>query len=1192
MKSYVCVVMGWLLIVSAAAADGGFSGVAGFEPSREEAFARASTSATSATRAYAPTSIRPIVAIYAGDDRARRALEAGDATPTGLVAADVDEDGVRDMICAYANEGGGVLALHRGRLDALFPSTPTARRRGLGEAGRSGPFQLDAQVWSIGTRPDFVAAGDFDDDGHVDVVLARRGGATVDVLLGDGSGRFEEGRSLDVPGGVTALAVGEIDRRDAVVDLAIATKDSSGSRIVVFTDRRGAVHAEAEIFGVPEEVRALLFASVDAEDASPDLVLASGRQLLQLRGERRGGETRSAPRVMAELPSSIHALSFGDFVHGGPAARELAALGEDGFVRFLRAPSAPSPDGEEAGGPVGWNTVTERALVTPGSSPGSLVGLRGTGNRTRDLLGIDRNTREVRVLSGVTEDDASGHVEAIALPSDPVAALPMRAGPDALDDLAVAQRTAEAPTLLDRGADATITVNSTDDTATSGDGRCTLREAILNANADADTSGGDCAAGSGLDDIAFSIDGGGAAASIAVTSELPTLTGPVTINGNTQGCGDPPCIELEGSLLSGTERALVTTAAGATIRGLAINRFPDWAIMIESDGNYVEGNILGLDRTGAEYSPNFGGVYILDASDNVIGGTQEAARNVISGNEADGIFIWGVGGPAVDDQVLGNYIGTDASGTVDRGNLLAGVEIEKAEENVVGGTTPGSRNLISANDNAGILLQEGRGHEVSGNYIGLDQSGTAILGNAQEGIRVLGSRENTIGGATEAARNVISANGGDGIHFFPYPFSAADFNLVLGNYVGTDVTGTVDLGNGDWGIQVNGDDNTIGGTTASSRNVISGNEWGVTLANHHRNEVLGNYIGTDATGARALGNEDIGIAISGSDNIIGGAEPGAGNVISANKKGVGVAENGGFTIIRGNRIGTDASGRYALGNRVRGVTINSAHNTVGGAGDGEANLIAFNGTEGIMLRQDALHVAVLRNAIHSNGTIGIDLGDEDGVTPNDPGDGDTGPNGLQNFPVLDQADATPSPSVTVGGTLDSAASTSYRIEFFACDACDPSGHGEGERYLGFADRTTAPDGTLAFSVTLTAPVSDGASITATATDPENNTSEFSACHATTCSDLVVHQEMIVASEDEEWMTWPTPADVHYAKGDLAGVAAHETFDDGWRMNVDALDISMDEPAPGTGIYYLVRPLGCGSWQTEIGAEPERDDDMP
>ena len=294
----------------------------------------------------------------------------------------------------------------------------------------------------------------------------------------------------------------------------------------------------------------------------------------------------------------------------------------------------------------------------------------------------------------------------------------------------------------------------------------------------------------------------------------------------------------------------------------------------------------------------------------------------------------------------------------------------------------------------------------------------------------------------------------------------------------------------------------------------------------------------------------------------------------------------------GNFIGTDVSGTAALGNTLSGIElVAAADSTIGGLADGAENVIAHNGEEGVVVAGTSARNALQRNSIHSNGLLGIDLGFSDGITPNDLADPDSGPNQLQNFPILTRADATPTAEMTIEGSLNSVATKDYRIEFFANESCDPSGCGEGERFLGFTTAQTSGDGDASFALVLDASVSNGESIAATATDPDGNTSEFSDCFTASCSSLAGFGEMVLAPSKDA-LGWATAQDVRFCKGDLAGVSSYATTHDGWSLGETTLDISEDNPAVGSGLYYLVKPLGCGSWQTTPGSQPGRDGALP
>ncbi len=389
---------------------------------------------------------------------------------------------------------------------------------------------------------------------------------------------------------------------------------------------------------------------------------------------------------------------------------------------------------------------------------------------------------------------------------------------------------------------------------------------------------------------------------------------------------------------------------------------------------------------------------------------------------------------------------------------------------------------------------------------------------------VAGSGLTVTGGQTMLRGLVVQNFTGNGILL-----SGAGGNVIEGCYVGTDVTGATGAGNGQSGILIdNSADNLIGGLTPVSRNLISGNlglgnNGGVMISGNGAsgNRIQGNYIGTDITGMNYLSNQGRGVAISGApNNIVGGPEPGARNLISGNRAtGVRILGNGAEgNVVEGNWVGTTATGGFGLGND-RGLQTRTSHNSfirnrvIGNRNDGvalvsgatenlvEGNLIAYNGYgphsdpveagfSGIYMLSGSENT-FRSNRIFGNAILGIELF-LDGVTPNDPGDLDDGPNRFQNYPVIASATRSGS-SVDLVGNLNSQANATYTVEFFANPSCGITGFGQGRYPLGLYTLTTDGNGDAAFSINVGFGVPIGWFITATATDAAGNTSEFSAC---------------------------------------------------------------------------------------------------
>ena len=383
-----------------------------------------------------------------------------------------------------------------------------------------------------------------------------------------------------------------------------------------------------------------------------------------------------------------------------------------------------------------------------------------------------------------------------------------------------------------------------------------------------------------------------------------------------------------------------------------------------------------------------------------------------------GVPLIALDGSAAGDSAIGLQVGSGASNTV-----IKGFDVFS-----FGG--------------AQLAVAGAFGAKLQANYVGFDSAGGAVTSG--RGILVDFARDATIGGTAAADRNVISGNGTEGV-----AIGTTTENIVVqGNYIGTDVAGSAAVGNAlntpsgsrPAAVHLFGDHTLIGGTDAGAGNVISGNAAGVVIEGGQSNEVLGNRIGTDASGASALGNTGDGVLI------------------------------------------VDSSSPRAAQN-----------NRVGGKQPEAANTIAFNGSDGVEVSggADTTGNAIEGNSIHDNGALGIDLGGN-GVTPNT-ADTDTGPNSLQSFPVISAEDS--GTSTTVRGSLTAAKQATYRVELFDAGTCDASGNGEGKTFLMATDVTTDALGSGSFLVQVTPALPVGEAVTATATDALGNTSEFSACAA-------------------------------------------------------------------------------------------------
>ena len=635
-----------------------------------------------------------------------------------------------------------------------------------------------------------------------------------------------------------------------------------------------------------------------------------------------------------------------------------------------------------------------------------------------------------------------------------------------------------------------LTTYAVTSTADSGPG--TLRDAITAANANP-----------GPDAITFDLPGPGPFTIKPTSGILPNITDRLSIDGTTQSGFDPsthaPVVVLDGRGLdlSGAK------ADGSSVRGLEILH-SSGIVLNGASHCVIAGNYLGNDGTHVGGGASAGVLVSDSASYDLIGGPTAADRNVISGN-GYGVYILG---HAAHIAIQGNYIGTDATGTHALSNGEAGVYDSGGYADVIGGTGGGEGNLISGNRSNGSgygILTDPLANKplIAGNLIGTDATGNAALVNFYA-IHIQ-SPGTVIGGTSAGARNVIVGRADIGY---------APDSVIQGNYFGTNASGTRALDSSSHLIATGDENLLVGGAAPGAGNVVSGGsntaEGSFELKGVVNGVVQGNFIGTDAAGKAAIGNDGHGMKLANCSGVtIGGASPAARNVISGNNGPGVILYNSSNTVVQGNYIGTDATGVAPLPNRGDGIAIegSSSQNQIGGTAAGAGNVLAFNTGAGVSVLKDPAFSpapslpagnSLLSNSISSNGGLGIDLSNTtagDGVTANDPGDADAGSNDLQNYPALTSA-VSGGGFTRVAGSLNSTPGSSFLLQFFSSPAADPSGFGEGETPIGSLTVATDASGNAGFSTDLPASVPPGRLVTSTATalptaSATGDTSEFS-----------------------------------------------------------------------------------------------------
>jgi len=635
------------------------------------------------------------------------------------------------------------------------------------------------------------------------------------------------------------------------------------------------------------------------------------------------------------------------------------------------------------------------------------------------------------------------------------------------------------------------------------------------------------------------------------------------------------------------------------------------------NSNYFAGNTLGLNAGGTAKVPNASGMFLAGA-DNHVGGDYSGASNTISGNGVVssvapcvgyGIYVAVLADVTTqellthDNNISGNKIGTDRTGTVGLGNCWQGINTNPITSTTVGSITETGRNLISGNGWGGVWCEaffgdaqtEGGFCSIMGNDVGTDITGNnSIYNDAHNTLQIsgppaavsvasnfslsaIGSPGGTApGGPCTGFCNLVSGNantvGGldlaSGIEI-----GGPGVVGVFNNYIGTKRNGVEPLANNGSGIDMASttvpgaapvyfagghtiDDGSLGNLVAANPSFtgIEVNSNGYPGDYH----VLGNLVGTDVSGTNALPN-GFGVYVGTWTNNtveIGDTHPLGLNIISGNSSdGIAMLTGYGVKIVN-NKIGVNSS-NAPLGNGRNGVNVGNLiqvfNNSIGGTDAASSNIIANNGKAGVKINAGNILNPIRGNSIYNNATLGIDLSnntffpDGDGVTDNDCLDGDVGANGLQNFPVLLSTANDSEGHTKVIGYLRSSPSQDFSLDFFSNDVAEPSHHGEGKIYVGSMSISTNGSGFRSFEYTL--PSNAFGLITATATDSFGNTSEFS-CDIGACTDPV----RPVLSKEE--------ADELYAVSVCADPIVVNTTSDA--EDVDLLDetCDIDDAQPG------------------------------
>jgi parallel beta-helix repeat protein len=667
-------------------------------------------------------------------------LDTNLTEPLSLTSGDFDSDGVPDLICGFRTQTSAYLSFNRGNLDALWPYGPEARRHREEGTFTDSPFLPTSVIFELPVLPNFLGTGDFNGDGHLDVVAAELDAPEILFIPGSGTEKFGESEFIELPGTVSVMSTGNFGRPFGPNSVAIGLKKVDGPVIQIFQFSTTSTWENPTEFQISEPATSLAFGRL-SPSGFRDLAIAAGTQVFIV-SARLGNQIESF-----SFPSKILSVTVGNFLSGGQ--RDLAVLLESGNIQLLRR----TENGLES--EPGRNLEISRHLPTfDPTGFFSILAARVATSPRDELIVLGNQGKRFGVLSFENQDDLnrSSQIEVSTARFDSEgevrAFLPMRLNKDAFDDLVVATTGKNMLNIISSRSGNVFIVNETGDEddadyednlcdtdLEADDLQCTLRAALSQASQTP-----------GADDILFEVS------TLSPAERLRSIDS-VTIDGRVLVGGEysETLLYLDGSNYpSGTLGSMVGLRLNYNnaVRNVNIGNFKGGGISGTGGGNIIEGNIVGTDIT---FTQDLGMRYgiVVRETNNIVGGTTPEAANVIGGFTA-GIFLDRDTPETDENQIIGNIIGTDPTGTNNLRNSY-GIDLVGASQNLVKG------NLVKYNL-WGIQIRSSLGgkssdlNQVEGNTVSHNSVGVKV---------VAGSSNHSIGNTI--SQNSIFENNGLGI---------------------------------------------------------------------------------------------------------------------------------------------------------------------------------------------------------------------------------------------------------------------------------------------------------------------------------------------------------------------------------------------------------------------------------------------
>ncbi len=838
----------------------------------------------------------------------------GDAM--SVASADFDSDGTKDVVVLTGNAVAARLIIYRGNSDAIYGNSPSARRHKIESGSDPEPLGSGRLTGGDSLVADTIKSGDFDADGRQDILAYTKVSNRLTLMKGDGKGNFSIGRQIALEGRIAALETGSIGRADGLEDVAVSIETSEGSSLLIFEHPEGAFARPPEKVDTPRGATAVAIGNLD-DDGVGDVAIAAGNELVFVHGSQQIYPFDMIEEAGLQRPAKQIGTRRFPFRINGIATGKFSVKNRPSVMLVddaggLHLLEAPAKQAKLR------ERIPERAKRTANTpSNGSFTSYEKVRN---DITPTHDEAERRGYFVTEERDDQKRLEEYNRWIENKIAASAARTK---------GRKPESKKPYLDEGF-------------------FTNPSRIVEWTEQAIRS-----------DVRLSADSRGESRWVTAKVSNSDLDDLIFVDRNSKQIHIVNVQNVEAGIIS-----LDVDGSPNAILPIRLNKDALSDLVVLREGSAQPSVVMTSPAATYVVNTTDDSTSQCDASVCTLRGAIQSANLNAGADE----IVFDIPNPNGDAQTI----------------------VLQSELPIVGGPTTLDATTQPGFNGSPIVEIDGSNLVSATDGIKLRTSDSVVRGFVINDLphADLGDTGSFVGGNAITIETLVGQ-------------TRHNNNFIENNFLGTDVTGTSDEGNASTGVLIfDGDSNTIGGTLDEARNVISGNGdqdeigAGISVVNGMQNQFKGNYIGINADGDEKLGNS-YGFDLTGFLNTVGGDEAGAENTISGNGeiistpfgdrcRGIGLgivillnSDNQNltqFSVIKGNRFGTDPSGTTPLGNCSWGIsTVPLTQTQVGSNTETGRNVISDNGFNAVNC-SNRLGIPILGGfCIVSGNNIGTDI---------------------------------------------------------------------------------------------------------------------------------------------------------------------------------------------------------------------------